>query len=177
MKYFVQVGEPPQTLVVEVGGGQVTVDGVPLAAHFAAVIGTPLHHLLLAGESWTVAAQPLERGERAARWALGLAGERVVVEVVDERTQQIQALTGRPAKAAESGVITAPMPGLVVRIPVTEGQTVARGAGLVVVEAMKMENDLRAPRDGVVAKVHVKVGEAVVKGAPLVTVRGPETSG
>ncbi|PYO60818.1 MAG: hypothetical protein DMD49_05640 [Gemmatimonadetes bacterium] len=69
------------------------------------------------------------------------------------------------------------MPGLVVRVAVTEGQRVEAGAELVVVEAMKMENQLRAPRAGVVAKVHVAVGEAVEKGAPLVTVESPELSG
>ena len=50
------------------------------------------------------------------------------------------------------------------------------GAGLVVMEAMKMENELRAPRAGVVARVHVTPGQAVEKGAPLVTLESPEIS-
>jgi pyruvate carboxylase subunit B len=69
------------------------------------------------------------------------------------------------------------MPGLVVRIEVAAGQRVDAGAGLVVVEAMKMENELRAPRAGVVAAVHVTAGQTVDKGAPLVTVESPEPSG
>jgi pyruvate carboxylase subunit B len=69
------------------------------------------------------------------------------------------------------------MPGLVVRVEVAVGQQVEAGAGLVVVEAMKMENELRAPRAGVVAAVLVTVGQAVDKGAPLVTVESPEPSG
>jgi biotin carboxyl carrier protein len=61
------------------------------------------------------------------------------------------------------------MPGLVVRLEVQEGQRVAAGAPLIVVEAMKMENELRAPRAGRVSKIHVKRGAAVERGAILVT--------
>src|SRR5207244_4198067 len=72
MKYSVTIGA--KTFEVEVDGSRVTVDGVALEADLAAVSGTPLYHLLLGGESWTVAAEPLEGG---GRWGLGLGGERV----------------------------------------------------------------------------------------------------
>jgi biotin carboxyl carrier protein len=152
----------------------VRVGGDALEAHLAAVPGTPLYHLLLGGESWTVAAQPLEG---PGRWALGVVGERVEVAVVDERTQQIQRLTGTRGSAGAGGTVRAPMPGLVVRVAVTAGQRVEAGAGLVVVEAMKMENELRAPRAGVVETVHVAPGATVEKGTPLVTLASPEPSG
>lgn len=169
MKYYVRIGA--QTVEVEVEGGRVRVDGAAIEVHLAGVPGTPLHHLLLAGESWTVAAEPLEGlGEAGGpRWMLGLAGERTEVEAVDERTRQIQSLTGRRSSAGAGGVVRAPMPGLVVRVQVSEGQHVQPGTGLVVVEAMKMENELRAARAGVVTKVHVRAGTAVEKGATLVT--------
>jgi pyruvate carboxylase subunit B len=61
------------------------------------------------------------------------------------------------------------MPGLVVKVEVTVGQEVAAGTGVVVVEAMKMENELRAPGRGVVEQIHVKAGDRVEKGAPLVS--------
>ena len=166
MKYFVTLRA--RTYEIDVGGGRVTVDGEPFEAHLAAVPGTPLHHLLLAGSSWTVAAQPLE-GIAPLRWALGGVGERFEVEVLDDRTRQIQALTGRRAAPAGGGVVKAPMPGLVVRVEVAVGQRVEVGSGLVVVEAMKMENELRATRPGVVAAVHVAAGQTVDKGAALVT--------
>jgi biotin carboxyl carrier protein len=172
VKYYVLIGST--THEVEVEGSRVVVGGVAHEAHLAAVPGTPLYHLLLGGESWTVAAQPLEG---LGRWALGVVGERVELEVVDERTQQIQKLTGTRSPVAEGGTVRAPMPGLVVRVAVAAGQRVEAGAGLVVVEAMKMENELRAPRPGVVRTVHVAVGEAVEKGAPLVTLASPEPSG
>ncbi len=170
MKYFVTLRS--RTYEIDVGGGRVTVDGEPFEAHLAAVPGTPLYHLLLAGHSWTVAAQSLD-GVAPLRWALGAVGERFEVDAVDDRTRQIQALTGRGKAPASGGVVKAPMPGLVVRVEVEVGQQVEIGAGLVVVEAMKMENELRATRPGVVQTVHVSPGQTVDKGAPLVTLAPP----
>ena len=172
MKYFVTIGA--QTHKVEVEGSRVVVGGVPVEADLAPVPRTPLYHLLLGGESWTVAAEPLED---AGRWALGMMGERVEVEVRGERTRGMETASGKGQRAAGGGTVRAPMPGLVVRIQVAEGQQVDAGAGLVVVEAMKMENELRAPRPGMVQTVHVAVGQAVEKGASLVTLASPEPSG
>ena len=172
MKYVVTIGA--QTVEVEVEGARVVVGGVAREAHLAMVPGTPLYHLLLAGESWTLAAEALDG---VGRWALGVAGERIEVEVRSERTREIEALApSRPGPPGQR-TVKAPMPGLVVRVEVAAGQRVEGGAGLVVVEAMKMENELRAPQPGVVATVHVEVGQAVEKGAPLVTLASPEASG
>ena len=164
MKYYVTVGS--QTFEVDVSGETVQVDGAPVQAHLGAVPGTPLYHLLLGTESWTVAAEELDA---PGRWVLGAGGERREVAVIDERARQIQELTGRRTSGPRGGVVRAPMPGLVVRVEVAVGDPVAAGAGLVVVEAMKMENELRAPGAGVVTTVHVVAGAAVEKGAPLVT--------
>jgi pyruvate carboxylase subunit B len=169
MKYHVTVRN--RTYVIEVDGGAVTVDGERFESHWAAIPGTPLIHLLLGKESWTVACQPLE----GRRWALGAAGERLEVEVQDDRAKQIEALTGQGRKAAVGGVIKAPMPGLVVRVEVSKGATVEVGEGVVVVEAMKMENELKAQVRGVVEQVHVKAGDRVEKGAPLVTLTQPQS--
>lgn len=163
MKYHVAIRD--RTYVIDVEGGAVSVDGERLETHWAAIPGTPLLHLLLGGDSWTVACQRLT----PTRWALGAAGERFEIEVQDDRTKQIEALTGRGPKVVQSGVVKAPMPGLVVRVEVQVGETVEAGAALVVVEAMKMENELRAPHRGVVEQVHVSAGDRVEKGASLVT--------
>lgn len=172
MKYFVTIAG--RTFDVDVDGPQVTVDGATLEAHVAAVPGTPLHHLLLGGASWTVGVDG-DGGEGGA-WVFAALGERFHVEVTDERTRQIKAFTAAGASPPQGGVVTAPMPGLVVRVGVEEGQRVEAGQGLVVVEAMKMENELRAPHAGVVARVHVTAGQPVEKGAALVTLESPEPS-
>ncbi|MEE8573603.1 MAG: biotin/lipoyl-containing protein, partial [Gemmatimonadota bacterium] len=96
------------------------------------------------------------------------------VAVVDERTRQLRELTGQQGKQQTGGVVKAPMPGLVLRLEVEVGQRVEAGAGVVVLEAMKMENEIKSTGSGVVKTIHVSVGEAVDKGAPLVEV-GEET--
>jgi biotin carboxyl carrier protein len=68
------------------------------------------------------------------------------------------------------------VPGLVVRLLVEPGQAVAAGAGIVVLEAMKMENELRAPAAATVTAVRAQPGEAVEKGQVLVEFAGPSAS-
>jgi biotin carboxyl carrier protein len=169
MKYEVRVGK--RALQVEVDGTRVRVDGTEVAAQLEPIPGTPLYHLLLDGASWTIAAQPSD----ANRWTLGLIGERIEVEATDELTRRIRDLTAQRPQRAGSTTLQAPMPGLVVRIAAAEGQHVDGGSSLIVVEAMKMENELRASRAGIVKQIHVRVGDAVEKGTPLITLHHPET--
>ena len=72
-----------------------------------------------------------------------------------------------PVPAGE-GVVTSPMPGKILRILVKEGEHVKTGQGLVVLEAMKMENEIPAPKDGVVKRILVKEGDTVDTGQPLI---------
>jgi 3-methylcrotonyl-CoA carboxylase alpha subunit len=72
------------------------------------------------------------------------------------------------SRRQDAGSLEAPMPGRVTAVKAQAGQHVKRGAELLVVEAMKMENALRAPRDGVVRAVHVSTGDMVAPGRPLV---------
>src|SRR5439155_10901483 len=143
-----------------------------LAGPWARRPGSPFIHRRLGQRSRTIAPQAA-RGRRPPspppRWALGAAGERFEIEVQDDRSRQIEALTGQGRKVAAGGVVKAPMPGLVVRVEVSVGQVVEAGEGLVVVEAMKMENELRASHRAIVEQIHVSAGDRVEKGAPLVT--------
>ena len=152
-------------LEVAIDGTKVTVAGQPVDAHLVPVPGTPLFHLQLNGRSHTVA---VHAGDGPGQWTLGLHGEQLAVEAVDERTLAIRALTGKTQDPKEGGVLHAPMPGLVVRIEVAVGDRVEVGAVLVVIEAMKMENELRAKGRGVVTAIHAVPGDAVEKGAALV---------
>ena len=169
MKYRVLIGH--HTVDVELQEGHVVLNGTPVEAHLTAVPGTPLYYLRLGNESWTVAADPLNP---VGRWALDVLGERVEVTVADERSQETPAPAAARPAASGGATLQAPMPGLVVRVAVSVGERVEAGAGLVVVEAMKMENELRAPQSGVVTAVYVAAGAAVEKGAPLVTLAGAE---
>ncbi len=76
-----------------------------------------------------------------------------------------------PSKAADTssaGDVTAPLPGLILEVKVKEGEKVKAGQDLLVMEAMKMENQVQAPHDGTVGKLYVKNGDSVAEGDLLV---------
>ena len=78
-----------------------------------------------------------------------------------------------PAKAAQGNIsVTAPMPGKVLAVKVNVGDSVKSGTPVLVLEAMKMENDIVAPKDGKVVAIHVNVGDSVESGAVLVSLEG-----
>jgi biotin carboxyl carrier protein len=162
MKYFVTVGGREHQ--VEVEGDRVTVDGQPFVAHLSTIAGTPLRHLLIGDRSFTL---PFE-SQGGGRWTMGFQGETWEAEVVDERTRHIRSLTGSGEGKKAGTALKAPMPGLVVRVDVAPGQTLAAGAGVVVLEAMKMQNELRTAAPAVVKAIRVEPGQAVEKGQILV---------
>jgi biotin carboxyl carrier protein len=95
-------------------------------------------------------------------------GQRTPVRVESERARSAN-LGGKREVGGAEKVVRSPMPGRVVRVLVAEGEAVQAGQGLVVLEAMKMENEVRARSAGVVAEVHVMAGETVEGSARLVT--------
>lgn len=163
MRYFVTVAG--RTLEVELEGDIARVDGREVHVELAPLPGTPVRHLLLDGRSYPLTA---EAGEGNGNWTVSLDGHRLEAEVVDERTRVIRAMTARTGGAQGPRPIRAPMPGLVTRVEVVPGDTVAAGQGLVIVEAMKMENELKAEAPGIVSRILVGAGQAVEKGAILV---------
>ena len=99
-----------------------------------------------------------------------LDGRTIPVQIRPAGAFGRQKKAGHAAQGAGPQRVTAPMPGKVVRVLVKPGDTVKARQGLVVVEAMKMENELRAARDGRVRDVAVKEGQSVDAGAVLLTV-------
>ncbi len=75
-----------------------------------------------------------------------------------------------PAAAAEGTAVESPMPGTILNVNVNVGAKVKAGDVLVVLEAMKMENEIKAAADGTVTAVHVRKGDSVESGSPLVTI-------
>jgi biotin carboxyl carrier protein len=163
VKYVVQVGE--QRGEVELDADGVHVEGERVRAHLADVEGTPVR-LVTIGDA--VHRAVVRRHRERGRYTLWLDGHRYEVEALDERTRAIRDLSAASAAAAGPAPLVAPMPGLVVRVNVHPGDQVQAGQPLVVMEAMKMENELRAPSAGVVRATPVAPGTAVEKGALLV---------
>ncbi len=105
--------------------------------------------------------------------AVTVRGHRYDVQVVDERARALAAL-GLGGGASGEQIISTSMPGKVVAILVEQGQAVSAGDGLIVVEARKMENELKASADGVVTSIEVAAGDAVEGGVTLVVIGPPE---
>ena len=91
------------------------------------------------------------------------------IEILDERRLRMRRAPGKAVVAGRQ-TLCAPMPGKVVKVLVRAGDAVREGQGLLVVEAMKMENEVRSPKDGKVVEVHVQEGQAVESGARLAAV-------
>ncbi len=104
-------------------------------------------------------------------WQVLLRGRLFPAIVEDEREKRLRSAAG--GGVAETGEfhLRAPMPGLVVAIPVEEGQTVKKGQVLLILESMKMQNELKSPRDGVLGRVRVKAGESVEQKQTLLSVQ------
>ena len=163
MKYVVDLAG--QRVTVDVEGDLVTVDGAPVRATLAEVEGTPVRLVTIGDEMHRVLAR--RAGERG-RYTLSLDGHRFEVEALDERTRAIRDLSAASAASSGPAPLVAPMPGLIVRVAVAEGDEVRAGQPLVVMEAMKMENELRAQAAGRVKSVLVAAGQAVEKGTLLI---------
>jgi pyruvate carboxylase subunit B len=162
MKYAVEVAG--RTIEVEVDGDRVLVGGRPVAVRLDGEPGTRARRLVRGRLSRPFVASADGRGT----WVLSSDGSSLVATVLDPRERAVRAAGGQAAATPGKGTLKAPMPGLVLRVLAAEGARVEQGQGLVVVEAMKMENELKAAGSGTVKQVHVKPGDRVEKGAPLV---------
>ena len=162
MKYFVTSGDTVHEIVVD--GEHVTIDGERIRARVEDIPGTPMQLLTVDARQEKLYAR---RGSERGSFDIALAGFRFTVEALDERSRVIRELSGAASRAKGPAHLLAPMPGLVVRLHVAEGDRVRVGQALVVMEAMKMENELRASADGVIKRVAVAPGTAVEKGTLL----------
>ena len=165
MKYLVTVNG--ESFDVAFDGAGARIDAADEPARIAELTGTPVRLVTIGGEVHRVVMRP---GETRGRYTLWLDGFRYEVEALDERTHAIRALSSAAAGPVGPAPLKAPMPGLVVRVNVAVGDAVAAGQGLVVIEAMKMENELRCVAAGRVKAVHAVVGAPVEKGALLVEI-------
>jgi acetyl/propionyl-CoA carboxylase alpha subunit len=163
VKYIVDLDG--QRVPVSISDDGITVAGRPVVADLMSIDGTPARILRVGDRIHRVVAR--RHGPHGVH-VLWIDGWRFDVEALDERTRAIR---DRAAAAGAHGgpkPVTAPMPGLIVRVLCKVGEVVTAGTPVVVMEAMKMENELRANGDGTVGEILVQVGHAVEKGTVLV---------
>ncbi len=163
MIYVVEINGKRYT--VDIRDGEAIVDGVNYRVAMQSVAGTPVR---IVSVNDSVHRMVLRERVARGRYRLWLDGHRYDAEALDSRARAIRDMQASVARPSGPAPLRAPMPGLIVALRVKVGDTIAAGDGLVVMEAMKMENELRAAAAGIVRAVHVTVGAAVEKGALLV---------
>ena len=164
MRYEVKVGE--DTFMIHVNQeGIIVVDDEQVEVDFAPIGANGLYSLLVDNESFEALAE-----ERDGVWYVQMRGHLYEVDVADERTQLINARAQMTTPESGEIPIKAPMPGLIVSVEVEVGQEVEAGDALIILESMKMENDLKAPRAGRIERVNVAAGDSVDQNQVLVVI-------
>jgi len=164
MKYIATI-DNKEFIVELLDDKHLSIDGHTYEVDFKAVSGQPVYSLIVNGKSHEAYVQ-----EGDDDWQVLLRGRLFPVKVEDEREKRLRTAAG--GGVAETGEfhLKAPMPGLVVTIPVEEGQEVKKGDVLLILESMKMQNELKSPRDGVVSRIKVRAGESVEQKQAMLSV-------
>ena len=155
MKYITTIDDKEYAVEL-IDEKHISVDGKVYEVDFESVSGQPVYSLIVNGRSHEAYIQ-----EGDDDWQVLLRGRLYPAKVEDEREKRLRAAAGGGVTETGEFHLQAPMPGLVVTIPVEEGQEVKKGDVLLILESMKMQNELKAPRDGVVSRIKVKAGESV----------------
>jgi pyruvate carboxylase subunit B len=170
LKYYVTVNGRALAvdLVERLGEVRIQVDGVPFELAYEEVDRLGQVALRAGDKSFGASIEGDENHQTVV-----IAGHLYEVEIEDERERAAHAA----ARAANKGggTVQSVMPGVVVQIMAAPGDVVEKGQPLLILEAMKMQNEIGAPSAGVVSVVHVSEGQAVQSGAKLVTLTVPET--
>jgi len=155
-----------ETFDIEINeDGRILVNGQERAIDFRVLREGELYSLLLDHLSFEAVIE-----EREDVHHVMIAGDLYEVTVTDERSRRLASAFMALGDSSGEVTIRAPMPGLIVRVPVMEGQAVSKGETLVILESMKMENELKSPRDGIVHRVNVAAGDSVEQNKVLVTI-------
>ncbi len=161
-KYITTIGE--KEFEVEIlGNDQVSVDGVVYTVDFESVSGQPVFSMLVDGKSFEA-----HVSQEEDTWQVLMRGTLYRAQVLDEREHRLRGASGAGEGAGGEFILKAPMPGLIVQVPVSAGDEIKKGAVLVILESMKMQNELKAPRDGLVKRVEVQEGDNVEQRATMV---------
>lgn len=162
MKYITTINDRKFEIEIQ-SDGSVWVNGQRREVDFLALTDS-LYSVIMQSTSHEVVVE-----ERDGTYEVLMGGRLYTGTVTDERTQLMKSRRG--GLEADSGEISikAPMPGLIVAIPISEGQNVTAGQTLIILESMKMQNELKAPRDGIVQRISVQQGETVEQKRVLIT--------
>lgn len=167
MKYITEVDG--QSFEIELNREtEIMVDGETRTIDFHYGESHGVYSLIIDNQSYEVIVE-----ERDGKYQVLIHGVLYEVLVEDERARRLAA-AGGGIRGGGDNAIRSPMPGLIVDVVVSEGDSVAAGQTIVILESMKMQNELKAIADGVVAKVNVSAGENVEQNKELVVISAEE---
>lgn len=161
MKVEIEIGGRARVVEYVPGAASAVVDGVSVPVE-AKVLRPGVLSLIVDGRAWRVVLEDTNEP------AVLVAGKRIPYSVNDPRSLKARRAHAGGTDGPRS--IKASMPGRVVRVLVAQGESVVAHQGVVVIEAMKMQNELKSPKDGVVAELRVKTGDTVSAGDVLAVV-------
>src|SRR5512140_863506 len=165
MNYITTIEDKEFSIEV-IDRGHISVNGTVMSVDFESISGQPVYSLLIDGKSYEAFISP---GDEDG-WLVLLLGRQYEAKVEDAREKRLRAAAGGGTPGSGEFQLKAPMPGLVVAVPVQENQDVEKGQVLLILESMKMQNELRSPRAGKAQRVRVKAGETVEQRQVLLTV-------
>jgi biotin carboxyl carrier protein len=167
MKLQMQIGGRNSTLQFERDstgtGWQFSFDGAPAREASVIEVEPGIYSVIVDGRSYEATVDP-----SGSTLFVSVGGERIGVVVENPRSRRRDSAAGGAGEGLQT--VAVPMPGKVVRVLVAVGDEVEAGGGLLVVEAMKMQNEVRSPRKGRVISLKTEVGATVAAGDVLATI-------
>jgi biotin carboxyl carrier protein len=155
MKYSTTIGD--QEYLVEIlDESHVRVNDKLRVVDFSEIFSQPIYSLIIDDLSYEAYVYPID-----GVWQVLLQGQSYQALVEDELEKRLRIASGSSLGERAEFQLKAPMPGLVIDVPVSEGQVIKEGDVLLILESMKMQNELKAPRSGTVTRLRVKTGDNV----------------
>jgi len=164
MRYVTTIGKQ-EFLIDIIDEKHLALNGQVYQIDFDVICDQPVYSLLINEKSYEAYVYPVENA-----WQVLLHGRLYQAVVEDEAERRLRTASAGAVSEHEEFKLEAPMPGLVVAVPVTEGQEIKKGEVLVILESMKMQNELRSPRDGSVSRLRVKAGDNVEQHQTMLSV-------
>ncbi len=146
--------------------GSILVDGTHLDAELHRT--RQGHFLRIGTRMWSI--NVIESTDDSGLRHIAVNGNVIAVEIDDETSALLRSLQTDKATKIHHATLRSPMPGRIARIHVREGELIEAGQGVLILEAMKMENEIKAPSAGIVKSVRVQEGDAVEKNAILIEI-------
>ena len=166
MKYITTL-DGKEYVVEVIDERHISVNGKVQEVDFVSVSGQPVYSLLIDGKSYE---SYVYENETEDELQVLMRGQLYHLTVEDEREKRLKAAGGAGATEAGEFNLKAPMPGLIVSIAVEESQKVEKGQVLIILESMKMQNELKSPKAGTIGRIRVKPGDSVEQRQALLSV-------